>query len=122
MDTNNQAKDAANSSRSTDDDDVHHSSNQYASDSESAREGESNKAGNSIVTAGEIDNDPNASVATAAMALKRKRTNIDESNLSEDELQKLENRRAYNRHCAAKGDVPCLLRVGSGFGILTVSS
>jgi hypothetical protein len=33
----------------------------------------------------------------------RKRTTIDESTLSEEDLQKLESRRAYNRHCAAKG-------------------
>jgi hypothetical protein len=33
----------------------------------------------------------------------RKRTTIDESALSQDDLEKLENRRSYNRQCAAKG-------------------
>jgi hypothetical protein len=99
-------KDPANSSKSTDDDDdEHHSSNRSASDNGSDREDESNRAGISIVTAVDLDDDPNATVPPDALTLKRKRTNIDESVLSEDDLLKLENRRAYNRHCAAKGDV-----------------
>lgn len=33
----------------------------------------------------------------------RKRAAVNESQIDEDEKQKLENRRAYNRQCAAKG-------------------
>ena len=45
----------------------------------------------------------NTGTATDSAAIKRKRTTIDESTLNADDLQKLESRRAYNRHCAAKG-------------------
>lgn len=38
----------------------------------------------------------------------RKRT-IDESQLDQDDLGKLENRRAYNRQCAAKGELSYLV-------------
>jgi hypothetical protein len=44
----------------------------------------------------------NADVVDSAASV-RKRTTIDESTLSAEDLHKLESRRAYNRHCAAKG-------------------
>ena len=42
--------------------------------------------------------------APPAKNVGRKRT-IDESKLNPEEARKLETRRAYNRHCAAKGKV-----------------
>jgi hypothetical protein len=49
------------------------------------------------------DNITAAAAVGAASAKKRK--TIDESTLSAEDLQKLEVRRAYNRHCAAKGKI-----------------
>jgi hypothetical protein len=61
-----------------------------------------------------IDDSSNAGAAAADDAVDasvagtssiKKRAAIDESTLNAEDLQKLESRRAYNRHCAAKGTV-----------------
>jgi hypothetical protein len=97
-------KDLTNRNSSDDDDDEHHSDNPSASDNAS-RDDESNngKGGDVSITApGTVENATD-SKDSSAVAAKRKRTTIDESTLNADDLQKLESRRAYNRHCAAKG-------------------
>ena len=103
MDFKSIDKGPRNNSNTSDEDDDHRSSNHSSTDNGSARDDESNKAGISLVTAADTDDDPNATDAPSTVTLKRKRTTIDESMLTESDLLKLENRRAYNRHCAAKG-------------------
>lgn len=75
------------------DDDETTSRNPHPSDSETA-----------IDDHATTDNSTNPNIdAVGSATSTRKRTTIDESTLSVEDLQKLESRRAYNRHCAAKG-------------------
>ena len=85
-----------------DDDDETTSRNPHPSDSDNAID--------DCVTAENNSTTPNLDAAGSA-ASTRKRTTIDESTLSAEDLQKLESRRAYNRHCAAKGKatIVCLV-------------
>ena len=70
------------------------SKNPHPSDSETAIDDNATSDNNST--------NPNVDAVGSASSTK-KRTTIDESALSVEDLQKLESRRAYNRHCAAKG-------------------
>ena len=84
-----------NESNGEDDDDDTTSRNPHLPDSEAAIEEYTDTDNNSTTNQNAYD--------VGATTITRKRTTIDESTLSAEDLQKLESRRAYNRHCAAKG-------------------
>lgn len=77
-----------------DGDDDTTSRNPHPSDSETALEDYATTDNNST--------NPNSDAIGTSTSV-RKRTTIDETTLTAEDLQKLESRRAYNRHCAAKG-------------------
>lgn len=88
------------------------SKNPHPSDSQAAI-GDTDTAADNNTTTTTTANPSTDAVGSAPST--KKRTTIDESALSAEDLQKLESRRAYNRQCAAKGTPVATLSVRCDF-------